>query len=105
MSEHTEIVVNVRYVIEPATLDVVRDALLTMQSASRAEDGCQDYTFSEELDTPGALRITERWDSIEHLRAHFATDHMAVFRAVMADNPPLERRASFFEVEEFDPSA
>lgn len=89
-----------------AGVAAMRDSLLAMQAVSRAEDGCQDYTFSTELDSPNTIRITERWDDLASLTAHFTTPHMATFQAAMAAHPPLNMAASFFEVNEIErPSA
>lgn len=79
----THIVVNGRFPVDPDSLDAATEGILNMQAASRAEEGCFDYTFSVELGDPGMLLITERWASVEALQAHFATPHMADFRHVM----------------------
>lgn len=97
-----EIVVNVVVEMDGAGFAAMRAPLLAMQAASRAEDGCQDYTFSVELDSPTTIRITERWDDLASLIAHFATPHMATFQAAMAAHPPVATAASFFEVNEID---
>lgn len=70
------------------TLASLREALLTMQEASRAEPGCHDYTFSQELGDPNRLRVVEIWDSMDALREHFGMPHMATFRAALAATPP-----------------
>jgi quinol monooxygenase YgiN len=66
----------------------IKDAIGTMEQASRAEAGCHDYTFSVELNDPNRLRITECWEDEEALKAHFATPHMAAFNAAMAQAAP-----------------
>ena len=66
----------------------IKDAIATMEQASRAEQGCHDYTFSVELNDPNRLRITECWEDEEALKAHFATPHMAAFNAAMAQAAP-----------------
>ena len=78
----------------------LQGAISTMETASRAESGCQDYTFSVELNDPSTVRITERWDSIEDLKAHFATPHMAEFQQAMADRSPASVEVKFYEVKE-----
>lgn len=98
----TEIVVNVIFGMTESDLAAMREPFLAMQAASRAENGCQDYTFSVELDSPTTIRITERWDDFASLTAHFATPHMATFQAAMATHPPVDMNASFFEVNEID---
>ena len=74
--------------------------LTTMEAASRAESGCEDYTFSVELNDPGVLRITERWRDMAALAAHFATPHMAAFGAAMQAHPPKHVEARCYEATE-----
>ncbi len=95
-----EIIVNAVVEMDEAGFAAMRDPLLAMQQASRAEAGCQDYTFSTELDAPATVRITERWDDHASLLAHFATPHMAEFRAALAAHPPLGATSGFFEINE-----
>ncbi|MEM8923011.1 MAG: putative quinol monooxygenase [Actinomycetota bacterium] len=104
MSEHSgndgEIVVIGRFETTPETIEGVRDALLTMQEASRAEKGCQDYTFSVELGDPAIVRLSERWDDEASLLAHFATPHMAEFRAALEGQAHWHGDVHFFAAAE-----
>jgi quinol monooxygenase YgiN len=82
------IVVQVEVVIEPGSADQVRDAVAKMEQATRREPGCLKYAFSIDVTDPGMVRVTERWESIEAIKAHMATPHMAEFnKAVMALRP------------------
>ena len=94
------IVVNARIEATEATISALKDAILKMEAASQAEDGCHDYTFSVELGNPNALRITEKWADMAALEAHFATPHMAEFQQAMASNPPQGVEAHFYEATE-----
>ena len=78
------------------------EAVAKMESLSRAEQGCDDYTFSIELNEPTVVRITERWTSLEALQAHFGTPHMAEFQAAMALHPPLEMDVKFYQASEIE---
>ncbi len=97
------IVVNATVTASAATIDALKAAIADMERASRAEAGCHDYTFSVELSNPDVLRITERWESMAALKAHFATPHMASFRAAMAEHPPKSVEAKFYQAEEVAP--
>ena len=97
------IVVNAVITATADTIAALKDAIATMETASRAEPGCHDYTFSVELNNPDVLRITEKWASMEDLQAHFAMPHMADFQAAMAANPPQAVEAKFYEVTEVTP--
>ena len=80
------------------SIDGMREALVTMQAASRAEEGCHDYTFCQEIGDPGRMRIVEIWDSMDALKFHFGTPHMATFRKVMASSPPASMDVKVHEL-------
>ena len=94
------IVVNAIIETTEDAIAAMQQAIADMENASRAEDGCDDYTFSVELNNPAVLRITERWQSIDALKAHFATPHMAAFQAAMGAHPPKSVSATFYEAAE-----
>jgi quinol monooxygenase YgiN len=76
----------------------IRGALVEMEKASRTEDGCHDYTFSQEIGDPARIRIVELWESMDALRAHFATPHMAKFRQALAGSPPRSMEVKLHEL-------
>ena len=81
-------------------IEAMHEALVEMETASRAEDGCHDYTFLQQVGNPDVLRINERWESMEALRAHFATPHMAKFNQAMGAHPPKSMELSINELGE-----
>ena len=85
------------------SIEALKSAVSAMETASRAEPGCLDYTFSVELSDPVMIRITEKWDSVESLQAHFGMPHMADFQAAMGEHPPESMDVSFYEVQEINP--
>ena len=91
------IVVNVKAEIDSSSLDAMRAGIATMEAASRAEPGCQDYTFSVEVNDSSALRITEKWDNMEALVAHFQMPHMEEFQKLLAAHPPKNMELNFYE--------
>ena len=76
------------------------DAIAEMETASRLEAGCHDYTFSVEINNPEVIRITEKWESMAALMEHFGQPHMAAFQAAMAAHPPKSVTAAFYEAKE-----
>jgi quinol monooxygenase YgiN len=94
------IVVNARIEADPETIAALKPAIATMETASRAEPGCEDYTFSVELNNPSVIRITERWRDMQALALHFATPHMAAFGAAMGAHKPKSVSAICYEANE-----
>lgn len=97
------IVVNGKVRTTREDIAALTHAISAMEAASRSEQGCLDYTFSIELNDPEVIRITEKWDSLEALKAHFATPHMAEFQSSMGAHPPVSMDVNFYEVEEIHP--
>ena len=83
-----------------ADIEAMRDAIAEMETASRAEDGCHDYTFLQEVNDPDVLRINERWESMEALQKHFATPHMAKFNEAISAHPPKSMDLQIHELGE-----
>ena len=46
-----------------------------MLAETNKEDGCIEYRLYTKEDEPGFYVFVEEWESMEHLRAHFATEH------------------------------
>lgn len=58
-----------------------RPVMARVVAASRAEDGCVDYSYAEDLFDPGLIRVTELWRDRAALDRHFASEHVAAWRA------------------------
>jgi quinol monooxygenase YgiN len=58
-----------------------RPAMRAMVTASRAEDGCIAYAYAEDVLEPGLIHVIERWRDRAALDRHFATEHIAAWRA------------------------
>ena len=83
-----------------ADIEALRDVLAEMETASRAEDGCHDYTFLQEVSAPDVLRINERWESMEALQKHVATPHMAKCNEAISAHPPKSMDLQIHELGE-----
>lgn len=70
--------------IAPDGVETARAAALEMMTETRKEDGCIVYEFSQVIGSETRFRVYEEWQSEDHLKAHFQTPHMAVFRAALA---------------------
>jgi quinol monooxygenase YgiN len=97
------VVVNAVVKTTQKDISALKDAIGVMETASREEEGCVDYTFSIEVSDPDTVRITEKWDNVEALQAHMETPHMAVFQQTMGAHPPTGMEVHFYEAEEIQP--
>ena len=55
-------------------MDAARPPMEKFMLATRAEDGCVEFNYAEDVLDPGLIRVSEVWDSREHLTAHLATE-------------------------------
>jgi quinol monooxygenase YgiN len=67
--------------IAPGAIDAARPAMTRMIAQSRAEPGCIEYSYSEDLLDPGLFRVTERWRDREALAGHSSAPHLLEWRA------------------------
>ena len=78
------IIVAVEIGVKKGTAEEVRDALRVMEHETQKEVGCITFVFTVDVNDPTRIRIFERWETIEHLAAHFKMPHMAPFREVLS---------------------
>jgi quinol monooxygenase YgiN len=90
--------------LPPGRLDAARPAMRKMIERSRAEPGCLEYSYAEDVLDPGLMHVNELWDTRAHLQAHFRSDHIAEWRAHWADLEISERRLRLYEVGESEPT-
>ena len=74
-------------------------AMAAMMKASRAEPGCLAYAYAQDLFDPGLIHVAERWQDRSALAAHFATPHLAAWRAQFAALGITERKLELVEGE------
>jgi quinol monooxygenase YgiN len=73
--------------------------MAAMVTASRAEPGCLSYAYAQDLFDPTLIHVVERWHDRAALTAHFATPHLALWRAQFADLGITERNLQLVEGE------
>ena len=73
------VVVVGQFRLPPERMDEARGAMRKVMEATRAEDGCIEYNYAEDVLDPGLIRVSEVWASREQLAAHLKTPHMAVW--------------------------
>jgi quinol monooxygenase YgiN len=86
-----------------ARLDAARPRMASMIEATRAEVGCLEYSYAEDVLDPCLIHIKERWRDRVALDEHLKSAHIAVWR----DNGPSlgigERNLYLYEVGEPKP--
>jgi quinol monooxygenase YgiN len=60
-------------------LEALRPHMAAVMAATRAEDGCIDYTYALDVADEGLIRVFEIWRDRAALDAHFKTAHMAAW--------------------------
>ena len=80
-----------------------RIAAARMIEATRAEDGCVQYAFAEDVLDPGLIHISEVWRDQAALEKHVASAHMGVWRKAGRDLGIRERNLRIYEVDEGRP--
>jgi quinol monooxygenase YgiN len=85
--------------VPPDKLEDFRPHMLAMLTASRAEDGCLEYSYAQDVAEPGLIRVYEAWRDQAALDAHFQTPHMAAWRAAWPAFGVGERRLKLYEAD------
>ena len=84
--------------LAPERLEAFRPHILAMLTATRAEDGCVEYAFAQDVADPGLLRVFETWRDQAALDAHFQSPHMKAWREAGAAFGLSDRRIFAYEV-------
>ena len=74
-----------------ANADRAAELARAMMTETRKEAGCRVYDLTRSIEHPGRFHVYEEWDDLAALEAHFATPHMAAFRAGLAEVNVLAR--------------
>jgi quinol monooxygenase YgiN len=83
--------------VPPENLERFRPHMQAMLAASRAEDGCQEYSYAVDVAEPGLVRVFEAWRDQAALDAHFKTPHMATWRGHWPEFGVSDRRLFAYE--------
>lgn len=75
-----------------------RPAMQRMVEASRAEPGCVEYSYAEDLFDPGLVHVKELWRDQASLDVHFASTHIEQWRAVWSALNIGERDLRVYDV-------
>jgi len=61
-------------------LEQAKSMMAGVMQKSRAEPGCLEYNYAEDLLDPGLIRVSEVWESHTQLAAHLQSAHMGLWR-------------------------
>ena len=94
------IVVVGQFRLPAARMDEARPVMAKVMLATRAEAGCVQYNYAEDVLDPGLIRVSELWQSRAQLAAHMQTPHMALWVLERAGLGLTERSISVFEADD-----
>ncbi len=86
--------------LPPENLDEARHAMRRMIEGSRAENGCIEYSYAEDVLEPGLIHVKEIWANRVALDSHFASTHIALWRSTWASLGITDRNLKLYEVGE-----
>jgi len=84
--------------LPPQTLEGFRQEMQAMVQATRAEAGCIEYCYAEDVLDPGLIRVFEVWRDEAALDDHLLSNHMSRWRAAWPEFGVTERRLTAFDV-------
>ena len=67
--------------LPPQNLGAARPIMERMTKASRAEEGCIEYVYAQDVFELGLIHVKELWTDQAALDAHFASAHIVEWRA------------------------
>ena len=85
-------------------LTEARPVMQRMISGSRAEPGCIDYSYAQDVLDAGLIHVTEVWSDRAALDAHFRSPHIADWRASWAALGIGDRNLMLYEAGEPKPT-
>ncbi len=89
MSEISTVVI---ITAKPGSGPDVEQALRTLAAATHAEPGCLLFSLQQGMRDPDVFVTVEKWDSLDSLETHLASDHLA--EALRAHATPAGHRAA-----------
>jgi quinol monooxygenase YgiN len=81
-------------------MNAARPIMKRMVEASRAEQGCVEYSYAEDVFDPGLIHVKELWTDQDSLDRHFLSAHIAKWRATWPSLGIGDRDLRIYEVGE-----
>ena len=85
--------------LPPDRISDARPFMKRMVEATRAELGCHDYCYAEDVLDPGLVHVKELWSDRDALDRHFSSDHIREWRASWPDLGIGSRQLVLYEVD------
>jgi quinol monooxygenase YgiN len=86
------------YRVPPESLPALRPHMLAVIESTRAEAGCLDYAYAEDVAEAGLIRVFELWTDQAALDAHFQSPHMRAWQEARAGYGFYDRDISVYEI-------
>ena len=86
--------------LPPEKLADARPVMERMIVASRAEAGCLEYSYAEDVLIAGRIHVKEIWRDKASLDAHFASHHIKAWRAAWPELGITDRNLLVYEIGE-----
>ena len=84
--------------VPPENIERLRPHMHAMLDASRAEDGCETYSYGFDAKDEALVRVFEVWRDRAAIEAHFKVPHMAAWCAAGAGLGVFDRQLSLYEI-------
>lgn len=97
------IVVVGQFRLPPERMAEARPVMARVMTATRAEAGCIEYNYAEDVLDPGLIRVSELWESRAQLAAHMGMAHMAQWVEERAELGLTGRQITVFEADAGSP--
>ena len=81
-------------------MEAARPVMKRMAEASRAEEGCLEYGYAEDVFDPGLIHVKELWLDQAALDRHFAAPHLVEWRAAWPSLGIGDRDLRVYDVRE-----
>ncbi|MEJ7925472.1 putative quinol monooxygenase [Sphingobium sp. AN641] len=86
--------------IPPDNLRAALPVMTRMVEASRREEGCLEYGYAQDILIPGLIHVKELWVDQAALDRHFASTHIAEWRAAWSGLGIGDRNLRAYDVGE-----
>ena len=84
--------------LPPESVAGARAAMARMFATTRAEPGCLEYSYAEDILASGLIHVCERWSDLDALGRHFASNHIASLRTQWREIGIAGRELTAFDV-------